>query len=386
MPNPGHAMRLRGSARTSVGQVRENNEDHIHLRTGDGFMLALVADGMGGAAAGEEASRIAVEIIDVDLTPGDQPDSVHQVGTMSDDMLRFRLRHAIQKANLSIMRRAIEEPEMRGMGTTVTLALLRGSSVLVAHVGDSRAYLVSAYDHAIEQITSDHSFVEALLAAGHITPEQAEEHPMRNVLYRALGQAEDMDVDLYHARLRHGDRLVLCSDGLTRHVKAHEIARIVLNTDTPEDASDQLIDLANERGGEDNVSVIVIQAESDAPAAEAGEHELFFPVDPDEDEADTIRMPDLPDADPTDLNHQVPQAEADPALRHKMSAERISDTDTDPTDSSLNQPADADTLDQAIAARPAALERLNYPARRIPAPARPDSGDVEGHDTRVPDQ
>ncbi len=393
MSNPGHAMRLRGSARTSVGQVRENNEDHIHLRTGDGFMLALVADGMGGAAAGEEASRIAVEIIDVDLVPADQPDSQQQMSTMPEDMLKFRLRHAIQKANLSIMRRAIEDPEMRGMGTTVTLALLRGSSVLVAHVGDSRAYQISASEHAIEQITSDHSFVEALLAAGHITPEQAEEHPMRNVLYRALGQTEDMDVDMYHARLRHGDWLVLCSDGLTRHVKAYEIARIVLNSHSPEDATAQLIDLANARGGEDNVSVIVIQAEGDPPPSAACLDAHYLPDDPDSDSADTIRMPDLFDTPaPTpgqpEENHQTPAADiTDPTLRHKMAAERLSDTETDPTDSDLVFLSGADTQDRAIAQRPAELNGLSRKAaQRAPAPPRPDAGDEEGQDTRTPDQ
>lgn len=389
MPNPGHTLHLRGSAQTSVGQVRENNEDHIHLRTGDGFMLALVADGMGGAAAGEEASRIAVEIIDTDLVPGSPQDRAQAVGSMSEDMLKFRLRHAIQKANLSIMRRAIEEPDMRGMGTTVTLALLRGGSVTVAHVGDSRAYLVSAYDRAIQQITSDHSFVEALLAAGHITPEQAEEHPMRNVLYRALGQAEDMDVDLYHAHLRHGDRLVLCSDGLTRHVKAHEIARIVLNAAAPADAGSQLIDLANERGGEDNVSVIVIQAEGDPPTAGAGAaQDQFLPEEPDSGESDTIRMPDLSDYykasapadDPPEL--ALPPSDGPrPSLTlcHKMDAERLSDTGAE---------ADAETPNHAPAARPPqpGHRRGHPPTPRAPAAPVSGEGDGEGQDTRVPDQ
>ena len=382
MPNPGQTLRLHGSAQTSVGQVRENNEDHIHLRTGDGFMLALVADGMGGAAAGEEASRIAVEIIDTDLAPGSPRDRAQEVGSMSEDMLKFRLQHAIQKANLSIMRRAIEEPDMRGMGTTVTLALLRGGSVTVAHVGDSRAYLVSAYDRAIQQITSDHSFVEALLAAGHITAEQAEEHPMRNVLYRALGQAEDMDVDLYHAHLRHGDRLVLCSDGLTRHVKAHEIARIVLNAAAPADAGSQLINLANERGGEDNVSVIVIQAEGDPPAAGAGAGQAqFLPEEPGSGDSDTVRMPDLSAYDSASAPDAGPLSDSPPrpslTLCHKMSAERLSDTGAE---------ADAATPDHAPAARPPQPGR---PRGRAPAPrlpAAPASGEGEGQDTRVPDQ
>jgi serine/threonine protein phosphatase PrpC len=151
------------------------------------------------------------------------------------------------------------------MGTTVTLALVRGVQATIAHVGDSRAYLVDSHNERIIQVTDDHSFVEALVAAGHLTHEQAEEHPMRNVLYRALGQGEDIDIDVYEVRLRANDRLVLCSDGLTRHVKAQEIAEVVLINRAPEIASQTLIDLANARGGEDNVSVIIILVEKDIP-------------------------------------------------------------------------------------------------------------------------
>src|SRR5690606_33698150 len=123
------------------------------------------------------------------------------------------------------------------------------TEAIIAHVGDSRAYQIDGATQRITQITADHSFVEALLAAGHITPEQAEDHPMRNVLYRALGQAEDLDVDIYTVRLEIGDRLVLCSDGLTRHVKPEEIARLALADGNPSRSSQSLIDLANSRGG-----------------------------------------------------------------------------------------------------------------------------------------
>jgi len=139
---------------------------------------------------------------------------------------------------------------------------VHGQRALVAHVGDSRAYLVDGEDGWINQITSDHSFVEALLSAGHITEEQAVQHPMRNVLYRALGQTPDTAADMYDRYLKAGDRIVLCSDGLARHVRPDEIARLVLADDSPEGATRRLIDLANERGGEDNISVVVIQLES----------------------------------------------------------------------------------------------------------------------------
>ena len=225
MPFSGDGIRLRSSARTSVGQVRENNEDSVHLWPGQQFVLAVVADGMGGAAAGEEASRMAIEAIQSGLSLRTR-DSIERISSMPDEDISEQLRDSIQQANLSIMQRAVDEPDMRGMGTTVTLAFVRGTDVMIAHVGDSRAYQVNNLSRKIRQITSDHSFVEALLAAGHITPEQALDHPMRNVLYRALGQTEDVDVDIYQSRLEVHDRLVLCSDGLTRHVKPEEIAEV----------------------------------------------------------------------------------------------------------------------------------------------------------------
>jgi len=212
MLHSGDGIRLRSSARTSVGQVRENNEDSVHLWPGEQFVLAVVADGMGGAAAGEEASRMAIEAIQAGMSLRTR-DNLDQINGLSVDDISERLRTSIQQANLSIMQRALDEPDMRGMGTTVTLAFVRGTEAIIAHVGDSRAYQIDGATQRITQITADHSFVEALLAAGHITPEQAEDHPMRNVLYRALGQAEDLDVDIYTVRLEIGDRLVLCSDG-----------------------------------------------------------------------------------------------------------------------------------------------------------------------------
>lgn len=256
-------IRLQSSARTSTGQVRENNEDNIYLWSSEDIALAVVADGMGGAAAGEEASRLAVEAIESGLNP--EETSHDLIAEMTDEFLASKMAEAIRSGNMNIVQRAASDPELRGMGTTVTLALVRGVQATIAHVGDSRAYLVDSHNERIIQVTDDHSFVEALVAAGHLTQEQAEEHPMRNVLYRALGQGEDIDIDVYEVRLRANDRLVLCSDGLTRHVKAQEIAEVVLINRAPEIASQTLIDLANARGGEDNVSVIIILVEKDIP-------------------------------------------------------------------------------------------------------------------------
>ncbi|MFO7321420.1 MAG: Stp1/IreP family PP2C-type Ser/Thr phosphatase [Chloroflexota bacterium] len=260
MHGPKSGARLHSSASTSVGQVRENNEDNVHLWLDDDLVLAIVADGMGGAAAGEEASRLAVETVQTGLALAEQS-ALRAFEPLADDSIAQKLRDVIRAANSDIMRRAAADPQLRGMGTTVTLAFVRNNQVIVAHVGDSRAYLVSRRDRSIHQITADHSFVEALVAAGHITQEQAEDHPMRNVLYRALGQTEDIDVDVYHSRLLPGDRLILCSDGLTRHVKSAEIATIALSDDDPDVISERLIQLTNDRGGEDNVSVVVIVLE-----------------------------------------------------------------------------------------------------------------------------
>ncbi len=383
MQGPGQNIRLRSSARTSMGQVRENNEDNVHLWTRDDFVLAVVADGMGGAVAGEEASRMAVEAIQEGLSMRDST-SPEAFGTMDDETLAEKLRHAIRSANEDIMKRAAAFPELKGMGTTVTLALVRKTHTIVAHVGDSRAYLIDGLDHSINQITADHSFVEALLAAGHITQEQADEHPMRNVLYRALGQAEHLDIDVYYSRLHVGDRLVLCSDGLTRHVKPHEIAEIAMADPNPDIASQKLVDLANARGGEDNVSVIVISVEGEMPTAHPGT-EAEAPI---EDEDDTLVLKDRAMLDRVDLpgekgeggNARIPDA---------VPAEDEDDDDEtlvglDPADDNLadtEEILDHDPLDEAITTRPTTLPNP-------PPMNKKDSSDSmgEGRDTLTPEQ
>jgi PPM family protein phosphatase len=259
MYNPGQGIRLRGSARTDTGKVRENNEDSIHLwAQKDHMILAVVADGMGGAVAGEEASRIVIEAIQTGIIDHSTP-QVYE--TMAQDVLIEHLKEAIREGNENIIDQASAHPELKGMGTTITAAFIRNTHIVIGHVGDSRAYLVDGEDGHIEQITADHSFVQALVAAGHISEEEAEEHPMRNVLYRALGQARDVEIDVYYEQMRSEDRLVLCSDGLTLHVEPDEIARIVMDYPEPGEASEKMVALTNKRGGRDNVSVIVVKAE-----------------------------------------------------------------------------------------------------------------------------
>jgi protein phosphatase len=244
------------SAQTNMGQVRKNNEDNIHVWVADGVILALVADGMGGAAAGEEASRLVVE--NVESAFMDSTRNRVNFQTLSESQIEEMLRVAINRSNHAVIDRAAADQTMRGMGTTSTLALIRGNRLLVAHVGDSRAYIIDSAENRISQVTNDHSFVQALVISGHLTPEQAENHPMGNVLYRALGQSPDLDIDLYTRTLKAGDKVLLCSDGLTKHISPEETKEIVLHASTPEQATETLIEIANERGGEDNISIVIV--------------------------------------------------------------------------------------------------------------------------------
>ncbi len=261
MGQPENRIRLLSSARTDKGQVRQNNEDSIDLWEAGQYVLAVVADGMGGAVAGEQASKIAIETVreqlidDFHKTPADYAED-------DEEYLIDRLVDVVKRANLNIREKAVNFPKLKGMGTTMTMAFVRGFELNIVHVGDSRAYQVDGFNGAIKQLTADHSFVQALVDAGHITEEEAENHPMKNVLYRALGQDQSVDVDNYtDLHLNIGDRLVLCSDGLTLHVKPNEIADAVMSNKNPADATQALLDLANSRGGKDNISVIVVKVE-----------------------------------------------------------------------------------------------------------------------------
>jgi serine/threonine protein phosphatase PrpC len=257
-----NGIAIQSSFATSVGMVRGNNEDSVELWGFDDFVLALVADGMGGAAGGEEASRLAVEAIHENFVEALPETDVWE--KTPENEITDKLRESLMVANQSVLDKASQDHLLHGMGTTATMVLIQGKRAIFAHVGDSRAYLVDSNTNEISQITSDHSFVEALVISGHLTREQAEVHPMKNVLYRALGQKPDseLEIDIYTHDLNIGDRLVLCSDGLSRHLPDNDIARITLASDEAAEVAQNLIDLANERGGEDNVSAIVLFVES----------------------------------------------------------------------------------------------------------------------------
>jgi len=247
---------------TDVGRKRRHNEDFIDLyepadpeelaRSG---RLYIVADGVGGGAAGEVASEYAVNKV------------LHEYYRSTEPDLGERLRVAIGAANADIFEHVEQRPELIRMGTTIVAAVVRGDELVVINVGDSRAYLIR--NGEIHQITRDHSLVAKLVEEGSITPEEAEHHPERNVVLRSLGVDPDVYPDIFEGRLQPGDQIVLCSDGLTRHVSDEEILGVTTRTKVDRVVR-QLVELANARGGKDNISVLLLRAvEAVSPSAVA---------------------------------------------------------------------------------------------------------------------
>lgn len=222
---------------TDVGRMRDHNEDSLFVAP----PLFVVADGMGGAAAGEVASELAVQTIS-DLAPN-YPNAQ-------------MLRKAVQAANEAVYNAATRNTARKGMGTTVTAALLKGTRLVIAQVGDSRAYLL--HQGTLQQLTRDHSVVAGKVERGEITPEEARRDPERNVITRALGTTPTVDCDIYELNVSPGDRLLLCSDGLNSMLEDSVIQNALLRFRDPQNCVNNLIYSANEAGGADNVTVIVV--------------------------------------------------------------------------------------------------------------------------------
>lgn len=227
-------------SRTDIGRIREQNEDSLIVRP----PLFVVADGMGGHAAGEIASEIAVETIE-ELAP-----------EHADAEL---LGEAVEEANRDIINAAIAGEGREGMGTTCTAAILERDRLVLAQVGDSRAYLL--HNGELSQLTRDHSLMANMIEAGRITPEEARFHPNRSVITRALGNDPDMIPDLYEINVEDGDRLLLCSDGLYSMLENAEIAAVMRRISDPQKCADTLVNGALAAGGHDNITVIVADAE-----------------------------------------------------------------------------------------------------------------------------
>jgi protein phosphatase len=249
---------------SDVGQKRRHNEDYVGFyephRVADleaHGRLYVLADGVGGATAGDIASEYTVNKI------------IHTYYQNADQEPGMRLRQAIEEVNADIIAENLRRPDNREMATTVVAAVIRGDQLIVANVGDSRAYLIRG--ESIEQITEDHSLMAEMINDGVITAEQAATHPYRNVILRSVGAYETIQVDLFVRQLAPDDILILCSDGLTRLVTNSELVKTA-RVHPPAEATRQLVALANERGGDDNISVSIThisrdQIQGDVPGA-----------------------------------------------------------------------------------------------------------------------
>jgi PPM family protein phosphatase len=258
------------------GRRRRHNEDAYVVQP----PLFAVADGMGGAKAGEVASALAADAVQESGNDGESGEA--------------RVAALIEEANRRVFRRASEDREASGMGTTMTVALVEGDEVAIGHVGDSRAYLIR--DGRLEQLTDDHSLVAELVRSGKLTPEEAETHPQRSVITRALGTEADVDVDTFSVRSAPGDLFLLCSDGLNSMVDDETILDAVeRNRADLEEAAKALINAANRGGGEDNITVVFFEVDGGA--------------EPEEKTEDTVIT-----ADSTENEDTIDESDAQPAI------------------------------------------------------------------------
>ena len=293
----------RSAGLTDTGRKRQRNEDAFVVAP----PLFAVADGMGGAQAGEVASKLAAAALE-ETDHGTLRGAEGLVGV-------------IQEANRRVYERASEDPSATGMGTTMTVALVENGHVTIGHVGDSRAYRVR--DGELEQLTEDHSLVNELMKSGKLSPEEAETHPQRSVITRALGTDPDVDVETYTIETREGDLFLLCSDGLTSMVGEADILSLIeRNRDDLEQTAKALVQAANRGGGDDNITVVAFEIAADG-AAEA-EETMRLPAAQDEDTLsglDAVPAVDtmvVPAADVARVAAAHADAQAPPPAREPM--------------------------------------------------------------------
>jgi len=248
--------KYRSAARTDVGMKREHNEDSFLVNEDLG--LFVVCDGMGGHAGGETASRLAVQTIERELLGARmRPEDPYSASApLADAPLAGALREAIEGACAAVYRTSRANPELQGMGTTCIALLLHGELAILGHVGDSRAYAVR--DGEVVQLTEDHSLVNEQVRAGLLTPDEARHSRLKNIITRSVGFEEDVLVDVMGVETRAGDRFLLCSDGLSNLMENEEIRDALLQNKL-DDVPAVLIQLANERGGDDNITVLVVE-------------------------------------------------------------------------------------------------------------------------------
>lgn len=240
---------MRIVAKTDKGRIRDSNQDAYAVgELPDEVAWAVVCDGMGGAAGGNIASALAVKVISDKI-------STSYRSTMKDSSIFNMLDSALVAANIEVYDMAEENPELLGMGTTVVCAVVRDGTAFIAHAGDSRAYLLR--DNELTQVTTDHSVVQNLVNEGKITKEEAQHHPQKNLITRAIGVDKDIEIDFDEAELGDGEYLILCTDGLTNYVSDDELMD-ALSDGKYYAYADRLVNKANNNGGGDNVTVVAI--------------------------------------------------------------------------------------------------------------------------------
>ncbi|MBR2916938.1 MAG: Stp1/IreP family PP2C-type Ser/Thr phosphatase [Clostridia bacterium] len=237
--------------KSDTGLIRELNEDSFLIsgfEKGALHGFCILADGMGGHNAGEVASAMATEIVSNELLHSDMQGD--------EDKIVSQIMASLDYANNEIYRKAVTNSQNAGMGTTVVVFYLDGDTAYIANIGDSRAYLIEK--SSITQLTSDHSIVQKLVDSGAITPEEARNHPEKNIITKALGTEPMEEYDIYEFPVREGDRILLCSDGLTDMIYDEDIKNIVLSPLSPEEILSALVEKAKENGGRDNITVVLI--------------------------------------------------------------------------------------------------------------------------------
>jgi len=236
-------------AKSDIGKMRDNNQDYYYISSPeDQVQLYILADGMGGYKGGEIASNLATEAVRRYVQ-----DNFSKITKVRDEILEL-VKNAIQYANMVVYEKSKEQKELEGMGTTLEVCLIYNNKAYIGHIGDSRIYRIRK--GTMKKLTKDHSYVQQLVEDGKITKEEAKTHPKKNMLTKALGCTIYIEPDIRARNIEPGDILVMCSDGLTNMVKEEEVFEIV--TEKPEVATDRLIEKANQAGGYDNITVIII--------------------------------------------------------------------------------------------------------------------------------
>ncbi|WP_010269782.1 Stp1/IreP family PP2C-type Ser/Thr phosphatase [Paenibacillus senegalensis] len=245
---------MRMANRSDVGLIRMVNEDRAAaIPDYNGYSLAIVADGMGGHQAGDTASQMAIETVQEQLQAALKPG-------MDGQARADAIEQAVLMANKRIYEEAMSKEHLKGMGTTVVVAVADPTDLVIGNIGDSRAYLFDP--EGMKQLTEDHSFVNALVKSGQLSQEEADQHPRRNFLTRALGTDEEVAVDIVHRTWREHDIVMLCSDGLSGAVPQHRMESILQSDIDLNDKAQQLIDEALKAGGDDNITVVLLENES----------------------------------------------------------------------------------------------------------------------------